>query len=176
MKEIKLSWRIAFGGIAAALSSTLMAISGFMPGMKYTLALLAGMPYVALIVLTSAGNALCAYAASVGVVLLVCRSPLSLCAYIFIFGIYPPLRAFSKKIRKRFLGLLSVAVIFQLCTGGALLCFRLFTGTSPSDVFFEIPLWLLWIGLNGLMIFYDIFINAAERELKKHFNFIRKKL
>lgn len=100
-KKGKASRRIAFGGIAAALSLLFLFLSGVFPFAEYTCPALAGIVLIALVIDFGKPTAWIAYGAVALLALIATPNKESAVLFVFFLGYYPILKSNIEQLRSR---------------------------------------------------------------------------
>jgi len=170
---------IAFGGVITALALALMLLAGVLPTASYSLAALAGMLFVPLVIEFGYKTPVSAFVAVGLLSMLLLADKESAILFCCILGWYPIAKAPIEKIRSKVLcwavkvGVFNIAVV-----GFYFLCTRLFFMTGFEDTTlgqYSIP--ALWGLGNVAFIVYDIalsklivlYMRRLHKRLEKFF-------
>lgn len=174
-KSLKASYKIALGGILAALAVTSMLISNLVPIATYGCPALAGMMLIPIVIEIGKRWAVCVYAAiSLLSIFLVADKEAAL-LFVAFFGFYPIIKAVFEEHLKPALCWLFKILMFSICMSAVLFVLVSFLAI-PKDSYTIFGVYLPWAFLiMGILVFcvYDI---ALSRLIAAYVNIWRKKL
>lgn len=172
----KVSFRVAFGGIVAALCLVLMFMTGLIPVLVYTLPAVAGVLLVSVVIEIDKKWALITYAAVGLLSLLITPDREAAILFIFFMGYYPIIKAIIEKIKSRILEWAIKIIIFNVAIISAYVIIINVFGIK--DVMEQVPFFgkysslvLLALG-NVVFVIYDI---AVTRLISAYINWFRPK-
>lgn len=174
-KSLTASYKIALGGILAALAVTSMLISNLVPIATYGCPALAGMMLIPIVIEIGRRWAVCVYAAiSLLSIFLVADKEAAL-FFVAFFGFYPIIKAVFEEHLKPALCWLFKILMFSLCMSAVFfvsVCFLDIPKDSYTVFGFYIPWAFLIVGIFVFWV-YDI---ALSRLIAAYVNIWRKKL
>ncbi len=112
MKDI--SYRVALGGIVSALCLICMFLAGIMPALYIILPMIAGVLLMIIVTEVSVGWAALTYIAVGMLSMIICADKEASLLFIIVFGHYPILRYYLKKIKQRQLRLFLKLLLFNM--------------------------------------------------------------
>lgn len=155
------SKKIAFGGIAAAVSIVLMLLTGIFPFAEYSLPALAGVTLVSLVIEFDKRTALIAYVAVAILSFFVAPNKEAAVLFALLFGYYPILKSALEKIKSRAAEWTVKILIFNLAlAAGYFVLIHLMGMTELLPKMEYAVLALLVIG-NAAFVLYDIALSRV---------------
>jgi len=112
MKDI--SYRVALGGIVAALCLICMFLAGIMPALYIILPMIAGVLLMIIVTEVSVGWAALTYIAVGMLSMIICADKEAALLFIIVFGHYPILRFYIQAVRSKPLRILIKLVLFNI--------------------------------------------------------------
>lgn len=161
---MKSSFRMAYGGIVAALSLVCMFLSGVFPFAEYALPAMAGLCLVALVIEFGYKTAVIAYVAISLLSLLVTPNKEAVILFIVFFGYYPVLKGRIESLRKPVMEWIIKLVWFNFA---AVLAYFVMihilgmTEVMEDFAFLQYGVWLILLLGNGVFILYDVAVTRV---------------
>lgn len=155
------SKKIAFGGIAVAVSIVFMLLTGIFPFAEYSLPALAGATLVSLVIEFDKRTALIAYAAVAILSLFVAPNKEAAVLFALLLGYYPILKSALEKIKSRAAEWTVKILVFNLAlAAGYFVLIHLMGMTELLPKVEYAVLALLVIG-NAAFVLYDIALSRV---------------
>ncbi|MDD6060502.1 MAG: hypothetical protein PUB97_09010 [Ruminococcus sp.] len=175
-----ISYRVALGGIVAALCLVTMFLAGVIPALYLVLPMAAGILMMIIAVEVSKSWAFLTYTAVSLLSLLITFDKESALIFIMFFGHYPILRMYIARIPLRFLRAAIKTAIFNICIIAYFyVTVYIFGLEAMLEEFGEFGKYGAWIMLglsNVIFVLYDINLDAMHIIYKKRFKpLFRKK-
>lgn len=174
-KGLTASYKIALGGVFAALAIVSMVISNIVPIAIYACPALAGIMLIPIVIEISKGWAVCVYAAvSLLSIFLIADKEAALC-FVAFFGFYPILKAVFEQRLKPMLCWIFKILLFSVCMS-VVFFLSVYVLGIPKESYTIFGVYLPWVFLIiGIFVFvvYDI---ALSRLITAYVNIWRKKL
>ena len=171
------SYKVAFGGIACALSLLCMFLSGVFPMAEYTTPALAGIILVVLVIDFGKPAAWIAYGAVSLLSLFITPNKEAVILFIAFLGYYPILKSNLEQIKSRVLEwVLKMLVFNAACISAYFVIINLFGMTeliTEMSMGLEYGIYLFLALANAVFVLYDI---ALSQVITFYFNVIRPKL
>lgn len=161
MAQMKKSYRLALGGLIAALSVVLMFMVNLFPFADYTLPAVAGLLLVIVMIELNARWALAVYVAVSLLTLLVTPLNQAVLLYIFFFGYYPVVKAAFEKCKSRIVEWVVKLVLFNAVVAVIYLLLR-FVLNLPDVLQNDWGKWGAAIFLllaNAAFVLYDLCVS-----------------
>lgn len=159
------AFRIAFGGIIAALCIVLMLCTGLFPFATLALPAIAGVLLVPIVVEFGVKWAYLAFAAVSVISFFITPDPSAMLMFVFFFGYYPIAKSSIERIRKN---MLEWALKFLIANAALIILFflaRWFLGLTEImpdiHVFGRFTFLILWLGANAVFLLYDLALTRA---------------
>ena len=169
----KLSFRIAFGGIASALCVLMMLSASIIPLMTYIFPMLSGLLIYAVSYECGKNTGLAAYASVSALLLILSPEKESAFMFAFFFGYYPILSVSLDNLKSKAVGWVIRFLVFNISMVAAyFILMKLFVGYMEEDFTGIAALGLLFLG-NILLILYEIMFRRLR---DKYVKSLRKKL
>jgi hypothetical protein len=177
----KISYKVALGGVLAAVALLIMFTTGLAPFLTYVAPMFAGMLAIMMMVEVSYGWATLTYAAVAILCILVTPDREAAFLYIFFFGYYPIVKGLIEKIKNGVLRWILKFVVFNVST---VTCYFLIINLfGMKDVFDSLNsmgkygLLIFWAAANFTFLIYDNFLNSVAIMYVTWFRtkFLRKK-
>lgn len=171
------AFRVALGGICAAVCLLLMFCSSFLPGLSYTIPVFAGVLMVVMIVETDSRWAIATYCAVSLLCLFITPNFEASLLFILFMGYYPILQFWlSKQKKKLFVWLVKLAVF----NAAIVIYYNLFKLLFPAmdmlegtEFFGKYALPLLWLEAEICFLVYDRFLALV---IEVYIGWFRKKI
>lgn len=177
----KISYKVALGGVLAAVALLIMFTTGLAPFLTYVAPMFAGMLAIMMMVEVSYGWATLTYVAVAILCILITPDREAAFLYIFFFGYYPIVKGLIEKIKNGVLRWFLKFAVFNIST---VTCYFLIINLfGMKDVFDSLNsmgkygLLIFWIAANFTFLIYDNFLNSVAIMYVKWFRtkFLRKK-
>lgn len=159
-KKTHISYRVALGGIVAALCLITMLLAGVFPVLYIAAPMVAGVLLVILVEEVSTGWALLTYATTSLLSMFVVPDKEATLMFLLFFGYYPLLRPNIKRIRSKLLRLLAKLALFQAFLVVDYLLTVYVLGMPTFDEFAPWVLPLLDIAATVVFLFYDSLLDG----------------
>lgn len=173
---LKKSYRVAFGGISAAIAIVLLMMTGIFPFADYALPAVAGVLSAAAVIELNPKSAWLMYAAVSIISLLVVPRKEPVMLYVFFFGYYPIIKSNLEKIKSH---AVEWIIKFAIFNAAVVVCyFILMFLMSSSEMLAEFNefgkygIYLFWFAGNIIFLLYDI---ALTRLLSYYILIFREK-
>ena len=173
---LKRTYKIAFGGVIAALSAVLMFLTGIIPFGTYALPALAGMALVTVVIELGSRFAFAVYAVVSVLSALFVPDKEAAMFFIIFLGFYPILKGIIEgKIRARYAQYIIKLILFNACMVASYFIGKfLLSIPDESFVVFGIFLPYLFLALgNVFFILYDFCITVV---VNQYFSRLRGKI
>lgn len=177
----RLSFKVAFGGIVAALALLLMFLSGAIPLGVYCFPMLSGLLLLAVSRETGEKAAVVCYAAISLLSMIITPDWEAKLMFIFILGYYPILREKYEKIKLFPLRAAAKLLNFNAAVISAYLImiyvFRLDAVIKSLGEFGEYTVWIMLAAANVFFVIYDLLVkNLSELYDKKLRKLLHRRL
>ena len=171
------STKLAFCGVAAALASALMFLTGLIPIATYALPALAGLVSVVVVVEIGARWAWPVYGVSCVLSLLLAADKEAVVLYILFFGYYPILKAILERIKNKYLSLALKLLVFNAAMVAGFFA-AVYLLSVPKESFVLFGIYLPWAFLavgNLVFLLYDYVISGLVVAYYRRFHRIAAK-
>lgn len=169
----KLSFKIAFGGIASALCVLLMFSAAVIPFMTYAFPMISGLLIYAVSYECGKKTGIAAYLSVSFLLLMLSPEKESAFMFAFFFGYYPMLSIYLDRLKSKALSWVIRLFIFNVAMAVSyFILLKLFIA-ADSEEFTKIGAVVLLIAGNFLVVLYDFLI---RRLADKYVRVYRKKL
>lgn len=171
------AFRVALGGICAAVCLLLMFSSSFLPGLSYAIPVFAGVLMVVMIVETDSRWAIADYCAVSLLCLFITPNIEASLLFILFMGYYPILQFRLTKFKSKLLKWIVKLVVFNIAIVIYYNLFKfIFTSVDMmegTEFFGKYALALLWAEAQICFIVYDRFLSLT---IDVYINWFRKKI
>lgn len=157
---MKTSFKVALGGVTAALSLILMFLTSLVPFGTYAFPAFAGILLVLLVINLGYGYAAAVYFATAFLSFLLLTDKEAALYYTAFLGFYPIIKSLIERIKTRIVQYAIKLILFNACITAAF-----FIGVSllsvPKESFELFGIYLPWVFLipaNGFFLIYDLCI------------------
>lgn len=156
----KLSFKVALGGVIAALSLLLMLVAGVTTSLVYAIPMITGAFLMVLVIEFGAGFAGLEYLAISIISMLLLGNKEAAIMYVAFFGYYPIIKSFIEKYMGKILSWIVKYVIFNVSMVVAyFVVSKIFMITfDDMEVFGKYALLILLLAGNILFVVYDIML------------------
>ena len=156
----KLSFKVALGGVIAALSLLLMLVAGVTTSLVYAIPMITGAFLMVLVIEFGAGFAGLEYLAISIISMLLLGNKEAAIMYVAFFGYYPIIKSFIEKYMGKILSWIVKYVIFNISMVVAyFVVSKIFMITfDDMEVFGKYALLILLLAGNILFVVYDIML------------------
>ena len=156
----KLSFKVALGGVIAALSLLLMLVAGVTTSLVYAIPMITGAFLMVLVIEFGAGFAGLEYLAISIISMLLLGNKEAAIMYVAFFGYYPIIKSFIEKYMGKILSWIVKYVIFNVSMVVAyFVVSKIFMITfDDMEVFGKYALLILLLAGNVLFVVYDIML------------------
>lgn len=156
----KLSFKVAFGGVTAALSLVLMIAAGVTSTLVYAIPMIAGALLMALVIEFGAGFSSLIYVAVSVISILILGNKEAAIMYVAFFGYYPILKSFLEKHLKGLFCWIIKYLIFNVAMiASYFVTTRIFMiPFDDGEEFGKFGLLILLFAGNVLFLLYDILL------------------
>lgn len=169
----KLSFRMAFGGIAAALCIIIMLLAAIIPFATYACPMIAG--FIIYIVSLECGRntAIASYISVAALLMILSPEKESALLFATFFGYYPMLSIYTDRIRSRIVRWTIRLLVFNVtCVISYLILMKIFVAVSSEEFTVYSTAFLLLSG-NALIVVFDKAVHVLSDYYQ---NRLRKKL
>lgn len=159
-KRKQITFKVALGGVTAALSILIMMLAGVTSTLVYAIPMLVGALLIVLVIETGKGFATAVYVAVSVVSLLILGNKEPAVMYVAFFGYYPIIKSLLEKHLKSFLCWIIKIIIFNVAMVVAYLSVTKIFMISFEDVeaFGKWALPLLLLAGNVVFVMYDVLL------------------
>lgn len=156
------SAKIAFCGVAAALSTVLMFLTGLIPVATYALPALSGLVSMVVVVELGVRWAWPVYGVTAVLSLLLAADKEAVTLFILFFGYYPILKAVLERLKKKAFVWALKFLVFNAAMAAGFFAAIFILGV-PEESFTVFGIYLPWVFLiagNGVFLLYDSVISG----------------
>lgn len=169
----KLSFKVAFGGIASALCVVIMFSAALLPFMTYAFPMISGMLIYAVSYECGTKIGLSAYAGVSALLLILSPEKESALMFAFFFGYYPIMSVYINRLKSKTLQWIIKLSVFNLSMVAAYFILLHIFVAADSEEFTKYSLIILLVMGNLLLFIYDRMIKKLTQ---KYIKVYRKKL
>ena len=145
---------LSTGALLTALSLVVMAMTGVLPTMQYTLVAIAGLLPAIMVIRHGLGAGWYVYAATSILAAILLPDKEAAMLYILLFGHYPMLKSLIERLRTRWIQWAAKLGLCNVLVTAALLLARLLFAQGLDLQ--ELPVGVLFLLVNVVFILYDI--------------------
>lgn len=156
------SFRVALGGVMAALSLAIMLLTGFIPIGTYACPALAGILLIVIVIELGAKWAWAVFAVIAVLSLFFAGDKEAALYFVLFFGFYPILKAKIETLQKRWPQRILKLVVFNISMIAAFFL-ALYVFAVPADEFVIFGIYVPWLFLIAGNVFFVVYDIAVTR-------------
>lgn len=165
--------KVALCGVMSAFAVSIMLLSYF-PALTYAIPAIAGVVFIILVIETDYKWALCAYAAS-SVLVLLLAEPEAKLMFVAFFGYYPIIKGCIERLRKPIIEIIIKFAVFNVAIVAAYLIIIYVFGI-PMEELGELGKYSVWILLGMGNVTFLVYDFAVSRIVELYIRTLHKKL